>query len=111
VASLQDLRTELGDERQVAVVRELTKVHEELFRGTVAEACEHFVGKVRGEIVLLVGPAEQSTPEESVRDALRRWRAETDLPMREIVKQVAKDYGLSGSEVYKESLALREEKE
>jgi hypothetical protein len=31
--------------------------------------------------------------------------------MREIVKQVAKDYGLSGSEVYKESLALREEKE
>ena len=108
-AALQDVRKELGDGRQVAVVRELTKVHEELFRGTAAEACEHFLGKVRGEIVLLIGPAEVSAPEESVRDALRRWRDETDLPMREIVKQVAKLYGLSGSEVYKESLALRDE--
>ena len=110
-AALQDVLAELGAERQVAVVRELTKIHEELFRGTVAQACEHFSGKVRGEIVLLISPAEQSAPEESVRDALRRWRAETDLPMREIVKQVAKVYGLSGSEVYKESLALRDEEE
>jgi 16S rRNA (cytidine1402-2'-O)-methyltransferase len=95
----------------VAVVRELTKLHEELFRGSATEACEHFVGKVRGEIVLLIGPAEKGAPEESVRDALRRWRAETDLPMREIVKLVAREHGLSGSEVYKESLALRDEKE
>lgn len=110
-AALQDVMVELGAERQIAVVRELTKVHEELFRGTAAQACEYFVGKVRGEIVLIISPAEQSAPEESVRDALRRWRAETDLPMREIVKQVAKIYGLSGSEVYKESLALRDEEE
>jgi len=110
-ATLQDVLAELGAERQVAVVRELTKIHEELFRGTVAQACEHFSGKVRGEIVLLISPAQQSAPEESLRDALRRWRAETDLPMREIAKQVAKVYGLSGSEVYKESLALREEEE
>jgi 16S rRNA (cytidine1402-2'-O)-methyltransferase len=110
-AALQDVLAELGAERQVAVVRELTKIYEELFRGTVAQACEHFSGKVRGEIVLLIAPAEQSAPEESVGDALRRWRAETDLPMREIVKQVAKAYGLSGSEVYKESLALRDEEE
>ncbi len=111
VAALQDVLAELGEGRQIAIVRELTKVHEELFRGTVAEACEHFQGKVRGEIVLLIGPAEQSAPEESVQDALRRWQTETDLPMREIVKQVAKVYGLSGSEVYKESLALRDEEE
>ncbi|MCD4689230.1 MAG: 16S rRNA (cytidine(1402)-2'-O)-methyltransferase [Desulfuromonadaceae bacterium] len=111
VAALQDVLAELGEGRQVAIVRELTKVHEELFRGTAAEASEHFQGKVRGEIVLLIGPAEQSAPEESVQDALRRWQTDTDLPMREIVKQVAKVYGLSGSEVYKESLALRDEEE
>ena len=110
-ATLRDVREELGDQREVAVVRELTKLHEELFRGTAAQACEYFVGKVRGEIVLLIGPAEKGAPEESVRDALRRWRAETDLPMREIVKLVAKEHGLSGSEVYKESLALRDEEE
>lgn len=108
-AALQDVRTELGDERSVAVVRELTKVHEELFRGTVAEACAHFSGKVRGEIVLLIGPAQKTTPEESVRQALRRWREETDLPLRQIAKQLARDYGLSASEIYKEGLDLQDE--
>jgi 16S rRNA (cytidine1402-2'-O)-methyltransferase len=110
-AALRDVRTELGEEREVAVVRELTKLHEELFRGTANEACEHFSDKVKGEIVLLIGPAPETAPEESVRDALRRWRSETDLPMREIVKRVAKEHGLSGSEVYQESLALRDEDE
>jgi 16S rRNA (cytidine1402-2'-O)-methyltransferase len=110
-ATLRDVRTEFGEERELAVVRELTKLHEELFRGTVAQACEHFRDKVRGEIVLLIGPAPEQAPQESVREALRRWRAETDLPMREIVKRVAREHGLSGSEVYKESLALRDEKE
>jgi 16S rRNA (cytidine1402-2'-O)-methyltransferase len=108
---LRDLAGELGDDREVAVVRELTKVHEELFRGTAAAACEHFREKVKGEIVLLVGPAPERAPEESVLEALRRWKAETDLPMREIVKQVAREHGLSGSEVYKESLKLRDQEE
>jgi 16S rRNA (cytidine1402-2'-O)-methyltransferase len=110
-ATLRDLAGELGDDREVAVVRELTKVHEELFRGTAAAACEHFREKVKGEIVLLVGPAPERAPEESVLEALRRWKAETDLPMREIVKQVAREHGLSGSEVYKESLKLRDQEE
>lgn len=110
-AALRDVRVELGDLREVAVVRELTKLHEELFRGTAAQACEHFREKVKGEIVLLIGPAPEEAPKESVREALRRWRAETDLPMREIVKRVAKEHGLPGSEVYKESLALRDEEE
>ena len=110
-ATLRDVREELGEGREVAVVRELTKLHEELFRGSAAEACAHFAERVRGEIVLLIGPAEESAPEESVRDALRRWRAETELSMREIAKRVAKEHGLSGSEVYQESLALRDEEE
>ncbi|MEZ4600143.1 MAG: 16S rRNA (cytidine(1402)-2'-O)-methyltransferase [Syntrophotaleaceae bacterium] len=110
-ATLRDLAEELGQDRPVAVVRELTKVHEELFRGTAAEACEHFRDKVKGEIVLLIGPAAEKPPEETVLEALRRLRQETVLPMREIVKQVAREHGLSGSEVYKESLALRDEEE
>lgn len=110
-ATLRDLAAVLGDDRQVAVVRELTKLHEELFRGSALAACRHFSEKVKGEIVLLVEPAEDKPPQESVREALRRWRSETHLPMREIVKQVAKEHGLSGSEVYKESLKLRDEEE
>jgi 16S rRNA (cytidine1402-2'-O)-methyltransferase len=111
LAALADIDTELGQNRTVAVARELTKLHEELFLGSADEAYRHFSPQpVKGEIVLLLAPAPpREKPAESVRDALRRWQVETDLPMREIVKQVAKDFGLSGSEVYREGLALREE--
>ncbi len=110
LASLRDLIAELGRERLVAVARELTKVHEELFRGAAAEALAHFeAGRVRGEIVLLIAPAAgEERPTESVSEALRRWRNETDLPMRQIVKEVARQFGLPGSEVYRQSLALKE---
>lgn len=110
VASLTDLISELGVDREVAVVRELTKLHEEVFRGTAGEALAHFEqDRVRGEIVLLLGPAPEQPQQETVREALQRWRSETDLPMREIVKEVARQFGLSGSEVYKESLKIRDE--
>jgi 16S rRNA (cytidine1402-2'-O)-methyltransferase len=110
LAALGDIEAELGEDRVVAVARELTKLHEEFFLGTVAEASGHF-GKepVKGEIVLMVAPAAPEKPTGSVKEALRRWRSETDLPMREIVKQVAKEFGLPGSEVYRESLELKDE--
>lgn len=50
-----------GPERPVSVARELTKMYEENFRGTLAEAIEHFAtGIVKGEIVVVVGPAPKS---------------------------------------------------
>jgi 16S rRNA (cytidine1402-2'-O)-methyltransferase len=112
LATLADLRQELGGERGVAVARELTKIHEELFRGTVAEALAHFgAGRVRGEIVLLVAPAVAAPPTETVREALTRLRAGTDLSRKEIVKRVARQFGLPGSEVYRRSLEILEEEE
>ena len=51
-ASLSDLLETLGD-RQIAVCRELTKLHEEVFRGAVSEAIDHFV-QPRGELTLVV---------------------------------------------------------
>ena len=108
LASLKDMAAICGATRQLVVARELTKRHEELFSGTVAEAQEHFsVSGVKGELVLLLAPAPECRPEGTVRDALLRLREETDLSWKEIVKQVAKEFGLPGSDVYKESLALR----
>jgi len=112
LASLNDLQSELGGDRQIAVARELTKIHEELFRGTVADALEHFgQNRVRGEIVLMIAPAVVEPPQETVREALARLQADTDLSRRDIVKQVARQFGLSGSEVYKESLEMDDEME
>ncbi|MEJ2201707.1 MAG: 16S rRNA (cytidine(1402)-2'-O)-methyltransferase, partial [Desulfuromonadaceae bacterium] len=72
-----------------------------------AEALAHFGSdRVRGEIVLLVAPTEEAVPQETVREALLRWQHSSDLSKREIVKQVARQFGLSGSEVYREALAL-----
>lgn len=50
----------LAPERQAAVCREMTKLHEEVSRGTLSELALRFKGEVKGEIVLVIGPAESS---------------------------------------------------
>lgn len=110
VKTLRLMQEVLGNQRTVAVVRELTKMHEEVFSGCLPEVIEYYERSgVRGEVVLLIAPPIESTPEETVAEALARLRSESDLPMRQIVKQVAKRFGLPGSDVYKESLQLKED--
>lgn len=107
-ACLNDIVEVLGVDRELAIARELTKRHEELFHGTAAAACEYFsTGRVKGELVLLIGPAPKKQPEGTVHDALLRLRSETDLGWKEIVKQVAKEFGHPSRDVYRESLELR----
>ncbi len=109
LACLQDIVDVCGAERQLSVARELTKRHEELFSGTAAEAVAYYAaGKVRGELVLLLGPAAPRKPQGTVKEELARLHADSDLSWKQVVKQVAKDFGLPGSDVYKESLGLRE---
>jgi 16S rRNA (cytidine1402-2'-O)-methyltransferase len=56
VKALAEIAEHFGAERQVAVCRELTKLHEETFRGTAQEAHDHFAAKtVKGEIVIIIG--------------------------------------------------------
>lgn len=72
--TLQDLSTALGD-RPAAVMRELTKLHEEARRGTLAELAASFTIPPRGEVVVVVGEAEgshyQSDPEQVVEALIR----------------------------------------
>jgi 16S rRNA (cytidine1402-2'-O)-methyltransferase len=66
---------ELDPERPAAVCRELTKVHEEVVRGTAAELAERFAEGARGEVVLVVGPAAGSGADldvEAARQAVER---------------------------------------
>lgn len=57
VKALGEIAEHFGADHPVAVCRELTKLHEETFRGTAKEAHDHFAAKtVKGEIVLVIGP-------------------------------------------------------
>ena len=107
-ATLSDLVDVLGAERPLVVARELTKLHEEFFRGTAAEAVSRFERKpARGELVLIIPPSTQG-PQMNVREALRRLLNESDLSRREAVKLIAREYGLPSSDIYRESLSLTE---
>jgi len=107
-AALNDLAHVFGAERTLVVARELTKLHEEFFHGTVAAAMAHFSGQpVKGEIVLILPPGS-GAPQMNAREALRGLLGESSLSRREAVKLVAREYGLPVSDVYRESLHLTE---
>ena len=99
-AALADLGAVLG-ERRIAVCRELTKLYEEIFRGTAAEALECFVAP-RGEFTVVVeggSGARREVPEEELRAALRKLRAE-GMSARDAAAQVAEETGMAKRRVY-----------
>jgi len=106
LTSLQDMARVLGD-RRIAVVRELTKVHEEVFRGTVNQAIQRFQ-EPRGEFTLVVeGCKEEKLPS---RDAdvvaeLRRLKS-LGISARECASRLSKTTGLSKKDLYGMWLAL-----
>ncbi len=103
-ATLADLLAALGD-RRIALVREITKIHEEVIRTTLAEACEKYQQEdPRGEFVLVVegaAPAEKTaaTPEEAA--ALARAYLAEGMSPSEAAKTAASECGLKKGEVYK----------
>ena len=70
LGTLRDLRDVLGD-RPMAVCRELTKLHEEVFRGTAEEALEHFE-RPRGEYTLVIAAAPEPKEDRREREELAR---------------------------------------
>jgi len=88
--------------RPVAVCRELTKLHEEVVRGTAAELAERYAdAEVRGEVVLVVGPAAVEAAElEAGADALRRL-VDAGARARPAAGVVAELTGLSANALYR----------
>ena len=106
LSTLADMVEILGADRPLVVARELTKLYEEFFRGTTAEAVARLErDPAKGELVLIV-PSSTQGPQMSARDALQKLLNEGDLSRREAVKLIAKEYGLPSSDVYRESLSL-----
>jgi len=85
----------------VAVCRELTKLYEEVFRGTAEETAGHFSGGVKGEIVLVVrgGAARAEESIEGVVERARGYVAEGESPSQAAAR-AARESGLRRGEVY-----------
>ena len=94
-ATLRDLLDACGPERGVVVARELTKLHEEVWRGTLDDACSTFAEReVRGEIVVVVAgdPESGRAPDDAdVVDALR-GRLEVGDSLRDAAGTVAQSW-------------------
>lgn len=106
-AALADMAERLGD-RPAAVVRELTKVYEEVQRGTLAELSARFEksGPPRGEVVLVVGPpAPRAALDDRAVDALLE-PALAKMSLRDAVDHVAAASGRQRRDVYQRALAL-----
>ena len=107
--SLTDMAAVLGD-RPAAVLRELTKLHEETRRAKLADLANHYltVGPPRGEAVIVVGPPEPCPPDEAEVEARLRV-ALAELGVREAAARLAAETGLSRGALYRRALAIRKE--
>jgi len=106
LAALDDILLTLGD-RRLAACRELTKLHEEIFRGTVSESIKHFT-EPRGEFTLVIeGNREKGKPQltEEVERQLHQMYL-TGATAKEAVAKVAGETGLSKKELYQTWLRL-----
>jgi|KBSMisStaDraftv2_1062788.scaffolds.fasta_scaffold08578_5 16S rRNA (cytidine1402-2'-O)-methyltransferase len=119
--TLADLEAVFGPALPVVAARELTKLHEEFLRGTVAEVRAQLTDRdrIRGEFVLLIeAPAStaksgaphldsemwdaKSVIHRSISDQVKRLQSESGLDEKEALKRLARESGKSKSELYRE---------
>jgi 16S rRNA (cytidine1402-2'-O)-methyltransferase len=106
--SLADMAEVLGN-REAAVARELTKLHEEVRRGQLADLAAHYrlAGAPRGEAAVVVGPPEHHEPDQAeVDERLRTALAE--LGVREAAAKLAAETGMPRGKLYRRALAMRD---
>jgi 16S rRNA (cytidine1402-2'-O)-methyltransferase len=107
LSSLNDMAQVLGN-RRIAIVRELTKIHEEVFRGSISEAVDHF-RQPRGEFTLVIeGEKEAEKPvlTSDIEQELCQLQNQ-GITAREAVKRLSLTTGLSRRELYQAWLKLK----
>ena len=107
--TLSDLEAVFGPALRVVVAREVTKVHEEFLRGTVAEVRTRMAerDRVRGEITLLIeAPARSADAPEisagSLAERVAKMQSDFGIDEKEALKRLARETGQSKSELYRE---------
>jgi 16S rRNA (cytidine1402-2'-O)-methyltransferase len=110
--TLADAREVFGN-RECVVTRELTKLHEQILRGSL-ELFDLAEGAARGEIVLLIGPPVEGqvrqldgVPPPSISEEIERLTGVDGLDQKSALKRIARERGISKSEAYRLMLAER----
>ncbi|MHB1458724.1 MAG: SAM-dependent methyltransferase, partial [Armatimonadota bacterium] len=113
VASLKDMLSCLGN-RRISIIREATKMFEDIKRGEISSIIEHFTKTTpRGEFVIVldgISPSEVvSTDEEPDVEGLLKEYVESGMTERDAVKRVSSERQLSRREVYQSMLRIKGE--
>ncbi|MDE6469466.1 MAG: 16S rRNA (cytidine(1402)-2'-O)-methyltransferase [Eubacterium sp.] len=102
--TLQDLHKVLGD-RQLAIVREITKIHEQVIRTTLSDACEQYCnGSLKGEIVLIVEGKKAEQISEITLDTavnMARQLVEKGMSVNNAAKEIASQTPFKKGDIYK----------
>ena len=109
ISSLESIGSVLG-ERDVAVTRELTKLYEEVRRGTPGQLIAFYNenGLPKGEIVLVIGPPSEREVTQNTIDAYLREALKT-MRVNDAAKHVAETLGVAKKDVYNRALDLRDD--
>ena len=101
---LRDLLDAVGADRRVAVTREMTKLHEEVWVGTLGEAVEHWSGETKGELTLVLegSPLAPVTAEAAIAEA--RSLVDTGTSPSDAARTVARASGVSRRVIYQKLL-------
>ena len=102
---LEELVTLVAADRQVVVAREMTKIHEEFYRGTMAEAARYYAeNKARGEVTLVVSPRPPAEGREGVDKAATRALArallDEGLTLSRAAREVSSRLGIAKNAAY-----------
>ena len=102
--TLKDLYKYLGD-RRIALIKELTKIHETVERTTLSEACEKYSAQTpKGEFVIVIeGSTEPKQKEVSLDEAvaLTKGLVENGMAINDAAKEIAKETKLKKGDIYK----------
>ena len=114
IKTLKELLAALGD-RKAVMARELTKIHEELVRGTISDIINRLEEKgVRGEITLIIAgetePAEQEDKTARMNELINKALT-NKIPVKDAAETIALELGLSKRDVYQSILKVKDKGE
>ena len=109
--TLAEFSEYFGEDRRIALCRELTKLNEEVLRMTVSSACAYYEStEPRGEYVLIIEGVPEATEEDVAVDIAARAEAlmAEGMSQKDAIKAIVKETGLPKNKVYAEVLKINE---